>query len=568
MPEHLPPGVVLIAGALLVPLLRGRLQAAYLVLLPVLSLAHMLSLPDGFLGQARWFDYALTPVRVDRLSVVFGYVFHLAALVGTVYALYARDPVHHVAALVYGGAAIAGVFAGDLLSLFAFWELTAVSSVFLVWARRTPRAYRAGMRYLIFQVGSGVLLLSGILLHYHHTGSLAFTALGAPGAHPGTAIIFLAFGIKAGFPLLHVWLTDAYPEATPGGAVVLSAFTTKLAIYALARGFAGAGALVPIGVVMALFPLVYAISEDDLRRLLAYALIGQQGFMVVGIGIGTALALNGAVAHAFACVLYMALLFMATGNLIIGAGTAQASRLGSLHRALPYSALFCLVGSASISAVPLFSGFVTKSLTLQAVAEQGREWTWLALVLAGIGAFLAVGIKVPYCGFFSSRDTGILRREAPGSTRVAMALTAALCLALGIAPGWLYDRLPYPVHYQPYTDSHVLTQLQLLVFAGIVFALLVWRRHWLLAERTLSLDVDWLYRRLLPEAGRWLAQRARPSVGEGGRLVQAAVDALLAYVHEHHGPRGIFGRTWSTASSVGIVVGLLAGYLVFYLQSQ
>ena len=299
----LTPGAVMILGAPLLAVLRGRLQQLWLLALPVLSCAHLSALEPGSFGQLALFDYSLTVARVDKLSLAFGYIFSLAAVISAIYALHLRDNLQHTCGAVYVGAATGAVFAGDLLTLFVFWELTAVASVFLVWAGGGERAFRAGMRYLVVQIGSGVLLLSGLLVRYDATGSLAFDHLGNPGLdNLGGTLIFLAFGIKCAFPFLHNWLQDAYPEASVTGTVILSAFTTKLAVYSLARGFAGVEILVPIGTAMTVFPVFFAVIENDLRRVLAYSLNNQLGFMVAGVGIGTGLALNGAVSHALSLI--------------------------------------------------------------------------------------------------------------------------------------------------------------------------------------------------------------------------------------------------------------------------
>ena len=230
MIEAAPPGMIMILGALLVPLLSGWVRQAYMLALPVLGFIQIALLPLGFVSSVEMFGYELTLVRVDELSRVFAYVFYIASFLSIVYALHIKDTIQFVSGLIYAGAAIAALFVGDLISLFVFWELTAVASLFQIWARRTERSYKAGLRYLIIQVGSGVLLLAGTILHFADTGSLEFGALGL--VSTGTTLIFLAFGIKAAFPLLHGWLQDAYPEATVTGTVFLSAFTTKLAIYA------------------------------------------------------------------------------------------------------------------------------------------------------------------------------------------------------------------------------------------------------------------------------------------------------------------------------------------------
>jgi multicomponent Na+:H+ antiporter subunit D len=378
------PALVFLLGAALVPLLRGPARNLLLLAVPAAGLAVLWTIAPGEHGQLTVFGMPLVTVRLDKLAFVFGLVFHLAALLTAIYAWHLKDALQQSAALVYAGAAVGALLAGDLVTLFVWWEITAIASVFLIWARRTERAYRVGLRYLLIQVSSGLLLLTGLVLFWLSRKNVAFGPMTLD--DPATTLIFLAFGIKCAFPLLHNWLQDAYPEATVTGTVVLSVYTTKLAVYALARGFPGTDLLVYVGVAMALFPTFFALVENDLRRLLAYSLNGQLGFMVCGIGIGTELAINGAVAHAFASVLYKALLFMAMGAVLFRAGTVNASALGGVYRGMPWTAGFCIVGSLSVSAFPLTAGFVTKSMILLAAAEEHRWLVWLGLLVAAVGA--------------------------------------------------------------------------------------------------------------------------------------------------------------------------------------
>ena len=509
MIDSLPPGILLIVGGLLLPLLPGRWKSVWTLLLPLLSGLHLLwAFPEGTSLTFDLFGYHLTPVHVDNLSLVWGYIFHIAAFVCALYSLHAKDSTQYVSAVVYVGAAIGAIFAGDLITLFVYWELTAISSVFLIWARRTERSYRAGMRYLIIQVGSGVILLAGILFHLRDTGSLAFVEafyllLPATEAKflglnsPGTALIFLAFGIKAAFPLLHNWLQDAYPEATVTGTVYLSVFTTKLAVYALARGFPGTGILIGIGATMTIFPLFYAAIENDLRRAMTYILNNQLGFMVVGVGLANfarnpdvaQLALNGTAAHAFAHILYEGLIFMTLGAVLYRAGTIKGSELGALYKSMPWTATFCIVGAASISAFPLFCGFVTKSMVLSAAAKDHQTAVWLVLLFASVGVFLIAGIRIPFVAFFG-RDCGKRVAEAPTNMLGAMGASAALCVIIGVWPGSLYALLPYPVHYEPYTTSHVITQLQLLAFTALAFATLKLTALYPVDQPSVNLDTD------------------------------------------------------------------------------
>jgi multicomponent Na+:H+ antiporter subunit D len=428
---------------------------------------------------------------------MFGYVFHIAALIGIIYSLHLRDTMQQVSAMLYAGSGLGAIFAGDLLTLFVFWELLAFTSVFLIWARRTQQSYLAGMRYLIVQVLSGVILLAGTLFYAAENNTLAFGYIGLDGI--AGWLIFIAFGIKCAFPFAHNWLTDAYPEATVTGTVFLSAFTTKVAVYAFARAYPGTELLIYIGAAMTCFPIFFAVIENDLRRVLAYSLINQVGFMVVGIGIGTALAINGAVSHAFNDVIFKGLLFMSMGAVLHMTGKINGSDLGGLYKTMPKTTILCIVGAASISAFPLFSGFVSKSMVMSAALEEGYDWIWLMLLFASAGVFHHAGIKIPYFAFFA-HDSGIRVSDPPKNMLLAMAIAASLCIAIGIYPQALYTLLPYDTGYNPYDATHVLAQTQLLFFSALAFVWLNLKGMYPPELRSTNLDVDWFYRRAFPRA--------------------------------------------------------------------
>jgi len=556
-----PPFAFFYLAALAAAVLPRVPRQALMLAVPVASCAALLQLPSDLLVSMSILDLQLEPVRVDRLSRLFGILFHIGAFIGIVFSLHTRDRTQHVAALAYAGSALGAVFAGDLLTLFVFWELLAVSSVFLIFASRTERSFGAGMRYLVIQVISGVLLLAGALILYGQSGSLRFEHIGLTGA--GSMLIFIAFGIKCAFPLLHNWLTDAYPEATPTGTVFLSAFTTKVAVYALARGFAGTEVLVYIGAVMTCFPIFYAVIENDLRRVLAYSMINQIGFMVVGIGLGTALAINGAIAHAFNDVIFKGLLMMSMGAVLHMTGRMNGSDLGGLYKSMPVTTTFCIIGAASISAFPLFSGFVSKSMVMVAVLEEGHPVVWLALLFASAGVFHHAGIKIPFFAFFA-HDSGIRTKEAPTNMLIAMGIAAALCIGIGVWPWVLYDLLPFAVDYTPFDGSHILAQIQLLVFSAAAFAWLKVAGIYPPELHSTNIDVEWLYRRLAP---RWVqkttaaSRRAAAATSRaGGNLGQN----LMRLVLHHYGPEGTLARAWPTGSMVLWVAVLLGASLVLY----
>lgn len=476
-----------------------------LVLVPLINGLWLFFSSDPSNINMQLHIFELQIVKVDQLSLLFAYLFHIACFICLIYALHLKDKVQFVAGLAYAGSAIGAVFAGDFLTLFIFWELLALTSAFLVFARRTKASQNAGVRYLMIQILSGVALLVAAIMHYSDVGSLNidFVGLGSVASY----LFLFAFGIKAAFPFLHTWLTDAYPEATPVGTVFLSAFTTKVAIYMLARTFPGEDLLVYIGAAMTCFPIFYAVIENDLRKVLAYSLINQLGFMVCGIGIGTALALNGAVAHAFNDVIFKGLLFMTMGAVLTRVGHINGSDLGGLHKTMPKTTLFCIVGAASISAFPLFSGFVSKSMVMAAMIEAGHEYLWLMLLFASAGVFHHAGIKIPFFAFFA-HDSGLRPKEAPTNMLVAMGIASVLCIAIGSYPEALYSLLPWENNYVAYDITHTLTQLQLLFFSALAFVWLNKQGLYPPELRSVNIDFEVVYRKALPALGHQFAKLA------------------------------------------------------------
>ncbi|MBI1265054.1 MAG: Na(+)/H(+) antiporter subunit D [Alphaproteobacteria bacterium] len=496
------PALFLIAGgALTLALPWHHARKAVMLAAPLLGLAAWFATREpGVYAIIELGPLTLETFRYDALSRVWGLVFLLAAFLKAIYALHNHSRISDGAAMIYAGAAVGAVFAGDFLTLFVFWELTALFSAPLIFAAGTPESQRAGLRYLAIQVFSGVLLLGGAALWASQTGSWTFGDIGLDS--PAGFILLIAFGIKAAFPLMHMWMQDAYPKASVVGAVVLSAFTTKLAIYALARGFAGTDILITIGAIMAAFPVLFIIVENDLRRTLAYALNNQLGFMVVGVGVGTPLGLNAAAANAFVGVFYMALMFMAIGAVMHRTGTARASELGGLFRSMPVTGVLTIIGALAMVGAPLFSGFVTKTLVLSAVSYHGDMLVYALLVFAAAGVMELSALKVPFFAFFG-QDRGHRVKEAPLNMLVAMGLAAFLCVYLGTHWQALYGLLPFAMDYAPYTADNVIGQVQILLAGTFAFAVMVWLNLFpLRGERTI-LDADWLYRRAGDGIVRW-----------------------------------------------------------------
>lgn len=494
------PATALLLGGLATIFLRGRFASIVLVLAPLFGLFHLYGMELGGVSSYNLFGYEMVAASVDQQAKVFGYLFHIAALVAGIYSFHVRDPWQVSMALFYAASAVGVAFAGDMLSLFLWWEGLAITSVFQIWGRKTKTAEDSGFRYLLFHISSGLLLLFGILLRYHGEGSsaLALNSLtdALESGDLGAQFILLAIGIKAAFPGLHVWLKDGYAEATHTGPVWLCAFTTKCAVCMLVRLFPGAEILIPVGAVMAVFPIFYAVIENDLRRVLCYSKINQIGFMVVAVGIGSKLAIDGAIAHAFTHVIYKGLLFMSMGAVMFRTGEVRASHLGGLYKSMPFTTGFCIIGAASISAFPLFSGFISKSIIITEAARHGHTLVWICLLFASAGVFHKAGIKVPFFAFFA-KDSGLRPKEAPPHMLIAMAVSAVLCVFLGCNPQWLYSLLPNgAMGYHPYDGTHVITQLEILLFSALTFTLLnLWGKY-PKDIPSVNLDIDWLYRKI------------------------------------------------------------------------
>ncbi len=570
------PGFLMIAAGVLVFFARGTpSRALFLVGGPIAALfALIYSAGSGApLSTMSFGPLLLVLYQPDSLSMIFGFAFILASAIAGIYSLHREAPVLDSTALIYAGAAVGAVFAGDLLTLFIFWELTAVASVFQVLARNTAEGRASALRYLLFQFASGLLLLAGVAMHLAGTGEIAFAQMADRGAVPpvgvldirsdGAWLILIAFGIKAGFPLVHTWMTDFYPRAGETGAVVLSAFTTKLAVYALARYFAGLDMLIWIGAAMAVFAIFFALVQDDLRKSLVYSLNSQLGFMVCAIGIGSSLTLDAAAGLAFVGVFYNLLLFMGFGAVWLRTGTAKASELGGLHRSMPYTTLFCLIGAASVVAVPFLSGFAAKSMLMSYTHGASRlYWVWLVLLIASAGLVAHTGIRAPLLAFFN-RDSGKRPEEASFNMLLAMGLAAALCIGIGMSPRWLYELLPFrdrAIEYlvqDLFTPPHVIEQLQLLGFAALGWVVL--QRYGLPPREAPGeiLDADWLWRRGAPMA-------LRAAGGPAGRAAEAASAAWAHMIgaagglgREAFAPGGWAGRRFLLTAGVAWAVAIL-----------
>ncbi|HLU77068.1 MAG TPA: Na(+)/H(+) antiporter subunit D [Burkholderiales bacterium] len=550
------PGLILALGGLLLGALPARARPAATLVLPLLALWALWALPEGILWKGEFLGVPVAPLAVDPLSRLFATIFALMAFAGGLFALRQQSRLEVPAAYIYAGSAIGVTLAGDLATVFVFWELMAVGSTLVIWSGGSAAAWHASKRYFAIHLLGGMLLFAGIMGHVVQTGELYFTRIALDS--PAQWLILAGFLINAGAPPLSAWLPDAYPEASWSGMVFLSAFTTKTAVYVLLRGFPGTELLIWVGLYMVMYGIIYALLENDMRRILAYSIVNQVGFMVVGIGIGTEMALNGAAAHAFTHILYKALLLMSAGAVLYQTGKRKCTDLGGLFRTMPLTCICGIVGALAISSFPLTSGFISKSMISEAAVHEHLAFVWYMLAAASAGVFLHAGIKFPWFVFFQ-RDSGLRPADPPWSMRLAMILLAAACIGLGVFYQPLYALLPYPVDYEPYTAAHVLVYLQLLLFSGLAFFVML---NFLRRTLTITLDFDWFYRVPAMAAVR-MVERLFDGVRRGVNATASATSSRLNRLLDRWiGSEGVLARTISTGGMAFWLAAILAGYLV------
>ena len=564
MTEFLPPALILLAGAVLIGPLHGRWRAAVVLGAPLLTLWAVWQVPDGVVTTLPFLDYIIEPVEGSPVRRLFATIFALMAFVGGLYAFRQAAWYELASAYAYAAGAVGVSFAGDLVSLFLFWELMALFSTIVVWCGGTPTARAAGIRYAIMHLLGGVILKIGIEGVMIHTGSIDIRPMLA--TNFDTWMILIGILINAAAPPLSAWLPDAYPESSPTGSVFLSAFTTKTAVIALILLFPGERVLIWVGLYMVMYGIIYALLENDARRILAYSIVNQVGFMVCAVGIGTQMALNGAAAHAFAHIIYKALLFMSAGVVVYRTGRSKCTDLGGLFRTMPLTTICGIVGALSISSFPLTSGFTTKSMISQAATDEAMVVVYFLLTAASAGVFLHAGIKFPWFVFFQ-KDSGLRPKDAPWNMAAAMLIFSALCIVMGVFPETFYQFLPYHTDYVPYTAGKVLFYLQLLLFSGLAFFLLL---PLMKRTQTISLDTDWFWRVALYRAGGALIR----GLSGAGKAAEARALALLStirgYARRHLGAaqanetRGVFARTWSIGTIALWIAVLLSAYLLVY----
>lgn len=491
------PAIPIFLGSLLIFILKnksniisiGSLVISLYVLFSItdeMNLIYNLSLNDLTSNSHQSLNY----FSYSRLGFLFCLVYLVIGILGKLFSMYRDNYIEKALILIYIGSAVSVVFSGDFITFYIFWEIMAIASTFIIWSANTNASQAAGTRYLLIHLFGGIILLIGIVGLSFATQDLTLRNL--QGSDWYNWCILIGLLLNAGAPPLSAWIPDSYPEGSYSSTVFLSAYTTKTSVFALIVIFAGTKILIYIGLYMIMYGIIYALLENDIRRILAYSIVNQVGFMVVGIGIGSELALNGTASHAFAHIIYKGLLLMSAGSVIYITQKRKCTDVGGLYKLMPITTICAIIGALSISAFPLTSGFISKSMIADASFQQGLEFVWFMLLVGSAGVFLHAGIKFPWFVFFN-KDKNIVAQDPPLYMNIAMILSAALCLLIGVFPTILYGILPFEATYIPYTVNHVISQTHLLLFSGLAFFVSL---KYLERKLTITLDFDWLYRKV------------------------------------------------------------------------
>lgn len=453
------PGLIMIAMGLLVMALPERLRRPAYIAAPLLALACSLQLNESSEMVYRISSkLSIDMISFDRLSLIFMTAFCIVSLIAAIYSAGSNNRFEMGFALMYAGSNMGVVLSGDVLSLIIFWELSAIASCYVVYARRTRKSTRAAFRYILVHGFGGNMLLVGIISYIAKYG---MDITNITGAQDFTFwMIFIGVAVNAAVPPLNSWMPDAYPESTIGGTIYLASFTTKSAIYVMIRFFAGTEWLVYVGAFMAIYGILMALLENDLRRLFCYHIISQLGYIVASLAMGPGYGIDGAAAHTFNNIMYKGTLLMCAGAVLYATGRRKISELGGLGRQMPLTAVCFLIASFAISGMPFLNGFASKALVMHAVSEGGYELVSFLLTTASVGTWMSIALKINYFVFFGKPVSGKPfpaeeLKSVPVNMKIGMVLGAAACTVTGVMPKLVYNLTPSMTDGHPFTVEHI-----------------------------------------------------------------------------------------------------------------
>jgi multicomponent Na+:H+ antiporter subunit D len=529
-PADINPGLWLIAAGLLAAATPWHPVRAILGVAAPLGALALLFGPGGMgaHGAIEFLGYQLLTHRFDATALPFATALVLGSLLAGLYAVGRTTRIESGAGLVLAGGAVGAVLSGDIVSFLLFFEIAILAGAALVWAGGGRLSAHAAIRFLAIHILAGSLLVAGAAAI---AAADPFPVLGpVDPASAGGTLLLVGLAIRAGAPGLHVWLRDSQARTSPEGGVHLGAVITTVAIYGLLRGFAGEPMLIAIGLLTALWPLLFVAIEDDLRRVGCWGVLAHAGLMMAVAGVGGPLAAGAVMSMAFGGIIAFSLFFMAAGAVQARLGHCRISLLGRVWRTMPVSAALMLVAGLGIGAVPLTAGYTGLAVASGTMAQTQAPVVWVIFVLAAAAAGLAVGVRAPLRAFFATR-VGAEPEEAPFPMILAMTLAGFFVMAAGLAPGFLEAMLPEGIRISAFVDDSRGEIAQIWIFAALVLAAFGMVRLDPRVRPGVARDLDDLYRGPARAALRWSTGTVQRIVGrmlEVGRAWSAELAASLA----------------------------------------
>lgn len=418
------PGFLYITGALLL-FWSTNDKIKYIISFFITAGALIITfyLIPGYSLQLDFLKFTLIPFRVDSISKITGLVFAVGGLATVIYSINICSRNNLRLIFLFIGSALTVVFSGDLFTLYVFWELMTISSSFII-LMASDLTKKTGYYYFLMQVAGGLNLLWGIFLQYSATGNLSLNTIEA-----GIPFIIIAIGIKLAFMGFHTWLPPTYSRVPFYVSVVLSIYTTKVGVYVMCRLLSGINILAYAGLFSALFGVVMALRQNQVRKLLSYSIIIQVGYMIMGISIGTATGISGAIFHLINHILYKTVLFMAVGVVIYTTGEDNFENLGIMGNKLPVTSIATLVAFMGIAGVPFFNGYMSKTIIKEALQEPILIW---GLNLMSFGTSV-IFLKFIYYAFFKNNNINLDRKPA-SSMQLGLGFLTFIMILIGINP--------------------------------------------------------------------------------------------------------------------------------------
>ncbi len=452
---------------LVAPLFSARTKGilAFLTCLPALAAVAGIA-PSVRNGQAidlhalPWDGPLALVLHVDALSVLFAF---MGACIGGLVLLYSIGYMAHDKAatrfyatmLVFIGGFITLVYSANLFIFYLCWEVVGLCSFTLVGFWYTNREAVDGARKVLLMTHiAGYGLLAGILVLYHRAGSALWTDPAV--AHSFTSGIFvlmlIALVAKSVQVPLHTWIPEAMAAPTPVSALLHAACYVKAGVYLAARMHsfgawppAWGESLMWVGTVTMAVGVMYAMVQTDLKRMLAFSTVSQIGYMMMGLGIGTPLAITAALLHCLNHGFFKGGLFLTAGSVQHASGTRDMNQLGGLAAKMPHTTLSWLIGVGSMMGIPLMSGFASKWMLYAAALQAG--WAVPAMVAwaASLGTVF-LGAKATSAVFLGpATEQTKDAHESPPSMLWGMGLLAAGSIVLGVAPQLAVNYLLNPI---------------------------------------------------------------------------------------------------------------------------